>query len=128
MQEVMQQGGPFMWLIGVCGLAAIALALKKAIDLSISSGSSARLRRGLDAILQLGVFAIVIGALAQALGIVMALDEIRKAADISPAIVMMGAQISFYPPLFGAVVFLVSLAAWGALRFWLEMRTNATVV
>ena len=34
--------------------------------------------------------------------------EIRKAADISPAIVMMGAQISFYPPLFGAVVFLVA--------------------
>lgn len=56
----------------------------------------------------IGSFAVVWGFLGQILGLMAAFDAIRAAADISPAIMAEGLQISFYAPIFGVVVFLIA--------------------
>lgn len=118
MLNIMQMGGPFMWVIAACGVAAVLLSLRKGTEIFISQGlTEGPLRKGLDTILHLGLFGLVVGLFSQAYGIVLALDAIREAADISPQIVMQGLQVSFYAPLFGGIVFLGSLALWALFRY-----------
>lgn len=56
----------------------------------------------------IGSFAVVWGFLGQILGLMAAFDAIQAAADISPAIMAEGLQVSFYAPIFGVVVFLIA--------------------
>jgi biopolymer transport protein ExbB/TolQ len=118
MATVFMEGGIFMWPIALCGLAAIVLALKKGVDLfGPVELTPAERRKGLALVYQLGLFGFVLGLFAQAFGIVLALEAIRNASDISPPIVMRGVQVSFYAPLFGMVVLLVAIVAWAILRY-----------
>ena len=52
-----------------------------------------------------GSLAVAFGFLSQIVGIVQALEAIRAAADVSPQIVMGGAIVSFYAPIWGFIVY-----------------------
>jgi biopolymer transport protein ExbB/TolQ len=70
----------------------------------------------MDLILMAGSVAAAVGIFSQIVGIVQALEAIRAAADISPQIVMGGAIVSFYAPIWGFLVFIISLICYFVLR------------
>jgi len=118
MTEFFNAGGPFMWPIALCGVGVLVLAGKKTTELfGAASLSAAERRRGLALVFQLGMLGFFLGVLAQAVGLVGALKAIQAAADVSPAIIMGGLQVSFYAPILGLVVLVVSLVAWAGLRY-----------
>ena len=69
-----------------------------------------------------GSVGLAIGLLGQVLGIVGALEAIRIAADISPQIVMKGAIISFYAPIWGFIVFIFSTIFYFVLNEIIKAR------
>lgn len=112
------QGGLFMWPLLILALTIIGLSVKKTLDLFVFQHLDLQQKEmGLNAILFWGVIAGSLGITAQMLGIYMALDEIRKAADISPAIVITGYQISFITTLFGLYIFIGAAILWFLLRW-----------
>ncbi len=105
MMQAYKMGGPYMHLITIFGLLALAIAVWKVVGVITNNNVNSRL---LKLIRMSGSLALAIGFMSQIIGIVQALEAIRAAADISPQIVMGGAIVSFYAPIWGFVVFLIS--------------------
>ena len=68
------------------------------------------------AILFLGVFGIVWGMFTQLVGLVQALNAIIEAADVSPALILMGLRNSFINPLIGFCTLLLAALFWAILQ------------
>jgi len=66
--------------------------------------------------------AIAAGVLAQIIGIVQALQAIRAAGDISPQLVMEGAIVSFYAPVYGFIVFIFSMIFYFVMKEIIKTR------
>lgn len=64
----------------------------------------------------LGGIAGLAGLFFQTIGLYLAFQAIRAAADISAIVVMKGVFLSFYTTLFGLGVFLVSMIIWYILK------------
>ncbi len=106
-------GGPFMHLITIMGLIILVVVVLKVIEIFSKKTVTFKL---LDLILMAGSLAAALGILSQIVGIVEALEAIRAAADISPQIVMGGAIVSFYAPIWGFIVFVFSLPLYFGLK------------
>jgi hypothetical protein len=106
-------GGPFMNLITLMALLTIIIAVWKSFELFSQSTANSKL---LDLILLGGSVALATGLLSQIVGIVQALNAIMEAADVSPALVMGGAKVSFYAPIYGFVVFIISMLFYFILK------------
>jgi biopolymer transport protein ExbB/TolQ len=65
-----------------------------------------------EAILFFGSFALLIGILGQAIGIMQALDAIEAASDISLSIMAGGFKVSMLAPMYGFILFIVSFVVW----------------
>jgi len=104
--QIYRAGGPYMNLISLMALIAIIITIWKIVQLVTKKEYNFKL---LDLILMAGAVAAATGILAQIVGIVQALEAIREAADVSPQIVMGGAIVSFYPPIWGFIVLIFSL-------------------
>jgi len=76
----------------------------------------------LDLILLAGSVSAAVGILSQIIGIVQALEAIRAAADVSPQIVMGGAIVSFYAPIYGFIVFVISMVIYAILKEIVKAR------
>jgi hypothetical protein len=72
--------------------------------------------RLLDLILMAGSLAPALGLLSQIRGIVIALRAIRIAGDISKSLLLRGVQYSFYPPIYGLLVFMLSILIYFILK------------
>jgi biopolymer transport protein ExbB/TolQ len=83
----------------------VELFAKKSVDLKF-----------VEMILMAGSVAVAVGLFSQIVGIVQALEAIRAASDISPQIVMGGAIVSFYAPIWGFLVFTFSLVFYFVLK------------
>lgn len=70
----------------------------------------------------IGLFAMITGILGQLIGLYQALTAIEKAADISPAIVFRGIQVSMISTLYGIVIYLLSLLLWFILSVIIEKK------
>lgn len=107
-----------MWPLLILALTIIGLSIKKALDLFVNKNLDlSQKEMGLNAILFWGVIAGSLGITAQMLGIYMALTEIIKAADVSPAIIITGYQMSFITTLFGLYIFIIAAILWFLLRW-----------
>jgi len=73
-----------------------------------------------------GSLALAFGLLSQIVGITEALVAIREAADISPQIVMEGALISFYAPIWGFMVFIFSTFIYFILKEIVKVKKTGT--
>lgn len=111
--EVYKMGGPFMNVISFMGLITMAVVIWKLVE--VVKGRLFNTSK-LDLILMAGSVAVATGILSQIVGIVQALEAIRAAADISPEIVMGGAIVSFYAPIWGFIVFIFSLVLYFVLK------------
>lgn len=113
MIEAHKIGGPYMYLITLMGLFLLAVVVWKVFEIFSKKTVNFKL---LDLILMAGSLAAAIGILSQIVGIVNALEAIRAAADVSPQIVMGGAIVSFYAPIWGFIVFVFSLPFYFILK------------
>jgi hypothetical protein len=83
-------------LIFILTICTIAIIKKKNV------------KRIISLINTVGVFAMVWGFLGQIIGFLGAFEAIEMAGDISPQVMAAGLRISFYAPIFGIIIFLIS--------------------
>ena len=119
MMEAHKIGGPYMKVISILAVIMILVAVWKAWKIFGKKQVNFKL---LDLILMAGSLAAAIGIFSQIVGIVQALEAIRAAADISPEIVMGGAIVSFYAPIWGFFVFIISLLVYFILKEIIKAR------
>lgn len=119
MMEAHKIGGPYMKVISIMAVLMILVAIWKAWEIFGKKQANVKL---LDLILMAGSLAVAIGIFSQIVGIVQALEAIRAAADISPQIVMGGAIVSFYAPVWGFLVFIISLVFYFILKEIIKAR------
>ena len=106
-------GGSFMWLLLVILLVVVVLAITKGVQLfSNKEKNIKKLENGVNAILFWGIYSVVVGFFAHFLGILYAMEAIKRAADISPAIVAGGYSVSLLTILFGLIIFMIAAIIW----------------
>lgn len=71
----------------------------------------------LNAFIVIGSFNFALGMIGQITGIWTAINEIKKAGDINPDIVMNGILVSFGTTIYGLVTFMVASLAWLAMTY-----------
>ncbi len=113
MIQAYKTGGPYMHFITIFGLFALAIAIWKIVRIGTKKDVDFRF---LELIRMFGSLAVATGFLSQIIGIVLALEAIRAAADISPEIVLGGAIVSFYAPIWGFMVFIFSIILYYSLK------------
>lgn len=117
MFEIFRISGPWGVLIGL--LIVMNLVLLGWTSVHIMKGeevSVSKLPNRINAILFWGIFGAVAGLLGQANGIYLSLRAIGRATEISPAVIMEGAAVSFLTTIMGLLLLLGSALAWMALR------------
>ena len=119
MVQAYKMGGPYMHLITLFGLLAVAISIWKIYEMFGRKVVNTKL---LDLIRMSGSLALAIGFLSQIVGIVQALEAIRAAADISPQIVMGGAIVSFYATSWGFIVVIFSMLIYYVLKEVIKAR------
>lgn len=119
--EIYYVGGPlFMGIISLLALLTIAVFILKVFQVVKHKYTL----KWLDLILLAGSVAIAAGVLAQIIGIVQALQAIRTAGDISPQLVMEGAIVSFYAPIYGFIVFIFSMSFYFVMKEIIKAKLN----
>jgi hypothetical protein len=121
MLEAHKIGGPYMKVISILAILMIVILIWKAWEVFGKKHADYKL---LDLILMAGSLAAATGIFSQIVGIVQALEAIRAAADISPEIVMGGAIVSFYAPIWGFMVFIFSLLFYFILKEIIKARKS----
>ena len=119
MLEAHKIGGPYMKVISVLAVLMVVITIWKVWKIFREKQADSKL---LDLILMAGSVAAAVGIFSQIVGIVQALEAIRAAADISPQIVMGGAIVSFYAPIWGFMVFIFSLLFYFILKEIIKSR------
>ena len=117
--EFYQAGGPFMNLISLMAVLMLGVTAVKVFQLSTRKALD---MKRLDLILLAGSVAVAVGILSQIVGIVQALEAIRAAADVSPKIIMGGAIVSLYAPIYGFSVFIISMIFYFVLKEIIKSR------
>ncbi len=113
MLEAYKIGGPYMHVITILGILMLAISVGKIAELVKKTRVNLK---WLDLIRMAGLVALAVGFMSQIIGIVQALEAIREAGDISPQLVMAGATISFYAPIWGFMVFIFSMLFYFILK------------
>jgi len=115
MFSLFNEGGPlFMTLISLAGITALGLTVKVFMDRTAGKQST---KYTPGSILVAGSLSFMLGILAQAIGIYQALIAIQAAGDVSPAIIFGGFKVSMIAPLYGLVIFVLTLIVWLVLVF-----------
>lgn len=112
--------GPFKWPMVLLSVLVVLLVIKKVIELVLPGISQARKASGVNTILFWGVMSMALGVFSQTVSLWAALQEIVKAADISPAIVLIGFYGSFVSTLLGIGTLIFAALAWWTFRFLLK--------
>ena len=112
------QGGIFMWPLLILAIVIVVLSIKKAIDLFLKTDDNIeRHEIGINAIIFWGGISAVIGFFAHHSGVILAMNAIKNANDISPAIVAHGYHLSLTTVITGLLILLISAISWFILRW-----------
>lgn len=102
-----------MSIITIFGLLMFFYAAKSLVSVFKNHDYSGR---GVNYILLFGSLAVTFGFLGQAIGMFQAFSAIKEAGDISPALIVGGLQVSMIAPLYGSLIFIISLPIWVMVR------------
>lgn len=102
-----------MNVISLMAILTVVITVWKVVDIFSKKVYNYKL---LDLILLGGSVGLAVGLLSQIVGIVQALNAIIEADDVSPAIVMGGAKVSFFAPIWGFIVFIFSMIFYFVLK------------
>lgn len=119
--EFYRAGGSYMNLISLMAILTLVITIWKSVDIFSKRSHNFKL---LDLILLGGSVALALGLLSQIVGIVQALNAIIEAADVSPEIVMGGAKVSFFAPIWGFIVFIFSMIFYFVLKEIIKAKTE----
>lgn len=114
MKDLFYQGG--LLFMGILSLIFIAMLVwviyHTAISFTAKEGSTEVMLRKIGYTRSIGLFALVMGIFGQLIGLYQALSAIERAGDISPSLVFSGLKISMITPIYGVIIFLISLVMW----------------
>ena len=118
LEESFQPMGGVFFLVQIVILGLILiLSIQKTVAYYGKKGpSELPFHRSHHAILFLGIFGIVWGLFTQLAGLIQALNAIIAAADVSPALILMGLRNSFINPLIGFCSLLLAALFWAILQ------------
>lgn len=112
--ESFRMGGIlFMLLITFLAIGMIFFTVKCIIKIYVKNNRSGK---GVNYILTFGSLAFIIGILGQAIGMFGAFEAIQQAVDISLGLIAAGIRVSMIAPLYGLIIFVVSIPIWAVLR------------
>lgn len=118
MLNFFNQGGQIMWILLVILIVIAYLATKNTIKLFFKTQSpDPELDIGLNAVLFWGCIAAGLGIFGHFEGIYIAMQEIIKANDTSPAIVAQGYLMSLTGIIFGLCILAMAATVWFILRW-----------
>lgn len=101
------QGGPLMMsLISIAGLVMVCVAVYVIVQWAKGAGLTKKLVKSIPIA---GSLAFMLGILAQAIGLYQAMSAIQEAGDVSPALLAGGFQVSMIAPIYGLLIFVISL-------------------
>jgi biopolymer transport protein ExbB/TolQ len=124
MSTLFVQGGFYMWPLLVLAIIIVVLSIKKIIDLFFKKNlNQLQLESGVNSILFWGGLSLLLGFLGHYHGMYLAMLEISRASDISPAVVAMGYGVSLITVMFGLLNLLLAAIAWFVLRWRLKKLT-----
>ena len=112
MIDFIQSGGQYMWLLLIIAIVILVLTITKGIQLYAKKENAKQLENGVNAILFWGAFSLVLGFFAHFHGVYLAMQAIKAANDISPAIVAGGYAVSLITILTGLFLFMFSAIIW----------------
>lgn len=98
--------------IVIIWLAVIGITVTDIVRRVSGIEKPTKFQRNNNLILFLGSFAFLLGVLAQIIGMMQALSVIEQVGDISLALIAGGLKVSFIAPVYGFVLFIVSLTVW----------------
>ena len=114
-------GGPYMNYISIMAVITVVVTVIKVLAIIKKKDLN---NRFLELIIMSGSVALALGLLSQMVGITQALEAIREAADVSAEIVMGGAIVSFYAPIWGFIVFIFSMLFYFILKEIIKARKS----
>lgn len=102
---------PIWWIQFILTIVMVLLAIFQFVKLYVNKVSTIK-RTNIDLIIILGVTIAILGIAGQIWGMILSLEAIITAKDISPMIVSEGFKMSFYTTIFGLFVLLFSGIFW----------------
>ncbi len=127
MSTLFIQGGIYMWPLLLFAIIIVVLSIKKIVDLFFKKDlNQLQLESGVNSILFWGGMSLLLGFLGHYNGMYLAMQEISRASDISPAIVAMGYGVSLITVMFGLLNLLIAAIVWFVLR-WRLKKLMATM-
>lgn len=114
MKSLFNQGGVlFMSILTIVLIVMVVWVVYHTVQyLKSNSGKLETIIRKIGYTRSIGLFALVLGIFGQLLGLYQALTVIEQAGDISPALIFGGLKISMIAPIYGMIIFLISLVLW----------------
>lgn len=112
-QLFMEGGIQFMSLVSLLGLAMIFFMVRSYIQVFVKNSTNVR---GINYILMFGSLSFIIGLLGQAVGMIAAFEAIYQAKDISPGLIAGGIRVSMIAPVYGMLIFIISIPLWMVVR------------
>jgi hypothetical protein len=112
--ELFMTGGPlFMFIISVIGGLMTVYAVKGIVMVFVKKNYK---EASINYIILYGSLALIIGILAQAIGLFEAFGVIQEVGDIAPALIAGGLKVSMIAPLYGTIYFIIAFPLWFVLR------------
>jgi len=126
MLNFIMQGGEMMLFLLILAIIIIVLSIRRIIELYTKKDlNKVKLESGINAIIFWGAISLILGFFAHYLGFYNAMEAIKRANDISPAIVAAGYAASLSTILVGLFIFMLSAIIWFTLR-WRYNKTYKT--
>ncbi len=123
MKNLFFMGGPFfMSLLTIMLIAMLAWAVYNFIQAYNHEESMEPSRSLLSHTRSIGLLALITGILGQLIGLMMAFSAIEQAGDISPKLVYAGLKVSMITPMYGLIIYLISVLVWFAMDAFLLRR------
>ncbi|NQU52224.1 MAG: MotA/TolQ/ExbB proton channel family protein [Bacteroidetes bacterium] len=112
--ESFKMGGiQFMTFISILGIGMLFYSVKSVINVFVKKDFNGS---GVNYIVMFGSLAFIVGVLAQAIGLFGAFEAIQEAGDISPGLMAAGFRVSMIAPLYGVLIFIISIPIWVVVR------------
>lgn len=112
--ELFRMGGiQFMLLITLLAIGMLVFTVKSIVLIYVKNSRSGK---GVNYILMFGSLAFIFGILGQAIGMFGAFEAIQQVEDISPGLIAAGIRVSMIAPLYGLMIFIISIPIWAVLR------------
>ena len=113
MLELFYMGGPlFMGILTLILIAVLVVTFVQARAAFSSDADAEKTRTGIGYVKSVGLFALVIGALGQFIGLYDAFRAIEQIGAISPGMLAGGLKVSSITTLYGLTIYAISYLIW----------------